>query len=69
MLPDNLDLFEAHDREQEEQLERLPKCKCCGYPIQQEKAVCIDGDYYCEDEECEKEAWARIRKEYLEDVA
>ena len=67
MVIDNLDLFEMHDREQEERLQELPKCKHCRQPIQQEKAVCIDGDYYCE--YCEDEAWERIRKEYLEDVA
>lgn len=66
-VPDNYDLWQAHDMEQEERLNSLPKCKHCGEPIQQEKAVCIDGDYYCED--CEDEAWERLRKEYLEDVA
>ena len=64
---DNYDLFEMHDREQEARLQELPKCKCCGEHIQQDKAVCIDGDWYCEDHE--DEAWERLRKEYLEDVA
>lgn len=68
-IPDNYDLWEAHDREQEEWLQSLPKCHHCGEPIQQEKAVCIDGDWYCEEKECEEEAWKRIRSEYLEDVA
>ena len=68
-IPDNYDLWEAHDREQEAKLQELPVCKCCGFAIQQEKAICIEGDWYCEDEECEFEAWKRIRKDYLEDVA
>ena len=68
-IPDNYDLWEAHDREQEARLQELPICKCCGFHIQQEKAICIDGDWYCEDEDCEFEAWKRIRKDYLEDVA
>lgn len=67
MVIDNFDLFEAHDREQEALLKELPVCKCCGHPIQQEQAVCIEGDYYCEDDE--DEAWERLRKDYLEDVA
>lgn len=33
----------------EERLNMLPKCTCCGYPIQQEEALCIDGNYYCDD--------------------
>lgn len=64
---DNYDLWEMHDREQAERMARLPRCKCCGYKVQQEEAVCIEGDFYCED--CEDEAWERIRKDYLEDVA
>ena len=63
MVIDNYDLWEAHDREQERQLARLPKCCCCGEPIQQEEAVCIDEDYYCE--ECEDEAWERLRNDNL----
>lgn len=64
---DNYRMWQAHDMEQEERLADLPVCKCCGHPIQQEQAVCIEGDYYCED--CEDEAWERLRKDYLEDVA
>jgi formylmethanofuran dehydrogenase subunit E len=29
-------------------LQRLPKCTECGEPIQQEDAVCINGEYYCD---------------------
>jgi hypothetical protein len=67
MVIDNYDLFEMHDREQEARLQELPTCKCCGFAIQQEQAICIDGKWFCED--CEDEAWELIRKEYLEDVA
>ena len=67
MVIDNYDLWEMHDREEAEWLESLPKCKCCGQPIQQEKAVCIEEGYYCED--CEDEAWEAIRMEYLESIA
>lgn len=67
MVIDNYDLWDMHDREQAERLARLPKCKCCGQPIQQEQAVCIEEGYYCED--CEDEAWEAIRREYLESIA
>ena len=41
--------FHAHDAEQQEQLERLPVCHHCKDPIQQEKAVRIEGRWYCDD--------------------
>lgn len=63
-LPDSSDLFERHDAEQEERLARLPVCECCGHPIQQEKAVYYNDQWFCED--CEDEAWEHIRAEYLE---
>ena len=66
-LMDNSDLFERHDAEQERELRKLPVCCCCGDPIQQEQAVCFNGNFYCED--CEDEAWELIRKEYLEDIS
>lgn len=45
---DPLKDFDRHDTEQQKKLDRLPKCTECGEPIQQEKAVCIDGDFYCD---------------------
>lgn len=41
--------FERWDAERQAWLNSLPKCECCGEPIQQEKAVCIDGIYYCDE--------------------
>ena len=51
---DNYDLWEAHDREQEEALEDLPKCDWCGEPIQSEYLYSIGNEIVCEDcmEEC-----------------
>jgi late competence protein required for DNA uptake (superfamily II DNA/RNA helicase) len=49
MTGDPLADFDRHDAEQQRKLEELPCCERCGYHIQQEKAVCIDGDYYCDD--------------------
>lgn len=58
---------ERYIAEQENRLELLPKCTGCGQPIQQEKAVCINDCFYCED--CELDAWPEIRKNYLEAVS
>lgn len=52
--------------EQENRLELLPHCVSCGEPIQQDKAVCVDGNWYCD--ECELDAWADIRKNFLQEV-
>lgn len=48
-IPDNYDLWAAHDREQTRQLARLPVCADCGEPIQQEDAIFINGDWLCDD--------------------
>jgi formylmethanofuran dehydrogenase subunit E len=41
--------FERHDREQARRLAKLPTCQRCGDAIQQERAVCIEGFWYCDD--------------------
>ena len=48
-IPDNYDQFVAHDAYKEKSLRRLPECTCCEQPIQQEKAVRINGDWYCDE--------------------
>ena len=40
--------FERHDREQARRLAKLPTCERCGDAIQQERAVCIKGFWYCD---------------------
>lgn len=40
--------FLAHDAEQESQPIKLPRCAECGEHIQQESAVNIGGDLYCD---------------------
>lgn len=51
MVPDNYDLWEAHDLKQTRKLEQLPECHRCGLKIQQERAVCIEEfDYWFCDE-------------------
>ena len=54
---DNYALWEAHDREQEEALEKLPVCDCCGERIQDEYYYDIDGEILCE--ECLKDRYRR----------
>lgn len=41
--------FERHDREQARRLAKLPTCQHCGDAIQQERAVCIEGFWYCDE--------------------
>lgn len=48
-VPDNYDLWEAHQREQDKWLDSLPKCSECGEPIQQDECYDFDGDLICED--------------------
>lgn len=46
---DVYDLWVAHDRRQIKKLERLPVCFHCGEPVQQEMAVCLDRNWYCDE--------------------
>lgn len=59
-IPDNYDVWVAHEEEMDKQLELLPLCARCEDHIQQERAVCIDGTWYCDDclEECRQEVVA-----------
>ena len=41
--------FDRYEAEKEKALKKLPKCTRCDEHIQQDKAVCIDGDYYCDE--------------------
>ena len=45
---DNYTLWERHDREEQAWLDSLPKCCLCGEPIQQDMAVRIGNDWYCD---------------------
>ena len=48
-VPDNYDLWEAHQREQDERLDTLPKCSECREPIQEDECYNFDGDLICEE--------------------
>ena len=39
--------FDEWEREQQRKLERLPVCSWCGLRIQEEKALCIGGEWMC----------------------
>ena len=49
-----------HERDQEEALNRLPRCSLCGEPIQQEDAVNIDNDWFCDDclKDSRRDVWS-----------
>lgn len=55
---------ERYMQEQDERLEKLPTCECCGEPIQQEKAIYYNDQWCCED--CEPDFWNCIREDFLE---
>ena len=46
-IPDNHDIFMAHEQEMERRLARLPVCDCCGEPIQDEFFYEIDCEKIC----------------------
>ena len=48
-VPDNLDAFDHYDREQERQLDRLPKCADCGETVQSEHFYLINDEVICPD--------------------
>lgn len=49
LTDDPLADFDRYDRQQEEWLNSLPVCDCCGEPIQDEYCYEINGDLICED--------------------
>lgn len=47
-VPDNYDLWEAHEANQEKLLEKLPECEICGHPIQDDFYYEINDAIICE---------------------
>lgn len=47
-IPDNYDLWEAHEARQKKQLEALPHCDECGEPIQDDFYFEINDTIMCE---------------------
>lgn len=46
-VPDNYDIWEAHEREQERRLARLPVCADCGEPVQDDHFYLINDEVIC----------------------
>lgn len=59
-IPDSLDRYERHMRQQEAADRHLPLCAVCREPIRQEDAVKIVSSWYCD--ECLKNM-----REWIED--
>lgn len=47
-IPDAYDQWAAHDAEQEEALELLPKCSHCDEPIQEDTCFVVNDEPICE---------------------
>ena len=47
MFADPLDDFYRRDRQQQEEIDSLPVCSCCGEHIQDEYAWLINDEWYC----------------------
>lgn len=41
--------FNRWDAEQSRRLKRHPTCQICGQAIQQERAVCLEGFWFCDE--------------------
>ena len=63
-VPDNYDMFLAHDHGQERQLERLPVCEICGNPIQDEHMYLINDEFVCP--ECLERDFRKDVDDYVE---
>lgn len=63
-IPDNYDQWVAHETEQEKLLEKLPVCRHCGEPIQDDHYFYIEGIIYCED--CMNEKFRRDIEDYYD---
>lgn len=47
-IPDNYDLFLAHDKQVYELMKQRPKCDICDEPIQEDYCYEINGELVCE---------------------
>ena len=63
-IPDVYDLWEAHDQEQEQALEKLPYCEICGNPIQDEHLYLINDEFVCQ--ECLDRDFRKDVNDYVE---
>jgi formylmethanofuran dehydrogenase subunit E len=76
-MNDYLDLFNSHDanmeRKYEEYVDERPKCECCGEPIMDDFAICIDDEWFCDSLFCKESAmealWEKHSDNYKTSVA
>jgi formylmethanofuran dehydrogenase subunit E len=54
--------FERYDAEQQKKLSRLPRCCCCGEPIQDDFYFDLGDEIYCE--ECLKEQFRKSTEDW-----
>lgn len=64
-VPDNYDLWEQHDREQERQLAKLPRCCSCDSPITDEYGYDWGDGLFCWN--CAEE-WLREQAVDIDDL-
>ena len=65
-IPDNYDIWEAHDREQEQNLAELPVCEICGQPIQGEHLYLINDEFVCH--ECLMQDFRKNTDDYIQKI-
>ena len=63
-VPDNLDLFNAHEAQQQRALKRYPKCDYCGKTITDDRLFDIEGDIF--HEECTEKQFKKWTEDYVE---
>ena len=63
-LPDYNDLFDRYEWERQRELDRLPKCRKCENPIQDDYLYCIDDELICE--RCLNENFRKETDDYIE---
>ncbi len=63
-IPDNYDLWEAHERDQQRQLERLPICADCGEPVQDDHFYLINDEVICPN--CLEAGYRKEVEDYVE---
>lgn len=61
-IPDNYDIWEAHEAKQEASLRKCPVCSYCGKPIQEERLFDIDGELY--HMECAEKEFCKFTEDY-----
>jgi formylmethanofuran dehydrogenase subunit E len=57
-------LLDDYEAEQEKELSKLPECCYCGEHIQQDSAICINDEWYCDD--CLNDNFRRSVESFIE---